>query len=84
MRSGYDRIGRSVTIEHAKRSCLDKRPYQSRNMARDAAAKNLRTFGTATKPYRCTLCGLFHLTTIRPRGKDHAPTRKPRQKPEQS
>lgn len=65
MKSGVERIGRTVTVEFANRSCLDKRPYPSRNDARDAAARNLKTFGTDTKPYRCTLCGRFHLTTKR-------------------
>lgn len=65
MRSGYERIGRTVSIERAKRSCLDKRPYASRNEARDAAARNAKRYGNELRWYRCTICGKFHLTTMR-------------------
>lgn len=68
MKSGFDRIGFSVTPEHAKRSCLDKRPYGSRNIARDAATKNEKRYGLVFRPYRCSICGYFHLTTRTPPG----------------
>jgi hypothetical protein len=69
MRSGYERIGRTVKLAVAQRSCLDKRRYSSRNDARDAAAKHqVRLVGSADqRPYRCTLCGGFHLATIKPK-----------------
>lgn len=80
MKSGYDRIGNTVTVEHAKRSCLDKRPFNSKNDARDAAARNGKKFGLDFRWYRCTLCHRFHLTTKTPdglrRGKDHRATGK--------
>jgi hypothetical protein len=61
-----ERIGRSISLAAAKRSCLDKHPYDSRSIARDAQAKNAKRYGWAPqKPYRCTLCGHWHLTTIR-------------------
>lgn len=70
MRSGIERIGRTVTVEFAQRSCLDKVRYPSRNAARDRAAR-LRTKypnSQPLRPYRCTLCGDFHLTSKIPNG----------------
>lgn len=65
MKSGYERIGRSITVEFAQRSCLDKKKYPSRNRARDSAArgKRLRPDSLPQRPYRCTICGNFHLTS---------------------
>jgi hypothetical protein len=68
MKSGYDRIGSTVSVEHAKRSCLDKRPFQNKNDARDAAVKNEKRYGMKFRWYRCTLCHGFHLTTTTPSG----------------
>ncbi|HEX7891456.1 MAG TPA: hypothetical protein VF522_19045 [Ramlibacter sp.] len=70
MKSGYDRIGTTVTVEHAKRSCLDKVRYDSRNAARDRAVLLAKKYPNTGKqcPYRCTLCGDFHLTTKIPNG----------------
>lgn len=69
MKTGFERIGRTVTIEHAHRSCLDKVGYSNRNDARDNAAKIARKFKSKPmRPYRCTLCGGFHLTRSIPSG----------------
>jgi hypothetical protein len=65
-REGIERIGRTISVYAAKRSCLDKRRYPSRNHARDAAARNLKRGWGACKPYQCSICGGWHLTTIRP------------------
>jgi hypothetical protein len=72
MKSGFDRIGTIVSLESAKRSCLDKRPYSSRNAARDAAAKNGKKYGRSYRWYRCGLCHQFHLATVKPKGKARA------------
>jgi hypothetical protein len=82
MKSGFDRIGHDVTIEHAKRSCLDKRKYDGRNEARNEAVKLAKRHGTPKmRPYRCTLCGGFHLTSKIPdglrRGKPPTGNRRP-------
>lgn len=67
MKSGFDRIGHTVTQTAAKRSCLEKIRYPSRNHARDAAAKNGKRYPeTARWIYRCTLCHGFHLTSKPP------------------
>ena len=70
MKSGFDRIGHTVTVEHAKRSCLDKVRYDSRNAARDRARFLAKKYPDSGKlrPYRCTICGDFHLTTKIPDG----------------
>lgn len=70
MKAGFDKIGRTVTIETAQRSCLDKKRYPNRNKARDSAARTrrLRPESSPQRPYRCTLCGDFHLTSQVPRG----------------
>lgn len=77
MKSGFERIGRTVTVETAQKGCFDKVRYDSRNAARDKATKFRKMFPDEPRqrPYRCTLCGDFHLTTQVPnglrRGKDH-------------
>jgi len=65
MHQGYERIGRSVTLQAAKRQCLDKVRYGSRNIARDAAARkaNKHPDWEPLRPYGCTICKGFHLTT---------------------
>lgn len=70
MKSGFDRIGHTVTVEQAKRSCLDKVGYPSRNAARDRARFLSKKYPDSQlqRPYRCTLCGGFHLTTKTPNG----------------
>lgn len=70
MKSGFDRIGHTVTVEAAHRQCLDKKPYASKNKARDAAARNkrIRPDSPVQRPYRCTLCHRYHLTSQVPYG----------------
>lgn len=70
MKSGFERIGRTVTLEAAHRSCLDKKKYTNKNKARDSAARNrrLRPESLPQRPYRCTLCGNWHLTSQVPYG----------------
>lgn len=82
MRSGYERIGRDVTLKQAKRSCLDKVRYASRNKARDKAAKMANTHPEWDKarPYKCGICSGYHLTTATSEGK-HL-TRAGRHKPQ--
>lgn len=66
MKTGLDLIGRTVTIEAAQRSCLDKKRYRTKTEARDKAAHIRHSMGTEQKPYRCAICSGFHLTTIKP------------------
>lgn len=70
MKSGFERIGHTVTVETAQKGCFGKVRYASRNAARDKATKFRKKFpGTPPqRPYRCTLCGDFHLTTQVPSG----------------
>jgi hypothetical protein len=70
MKSGFERIGRTVTVETAQRGCFGKVRYDSRNAARDKNTKYRKKFpGTPPqRPYRCGLCGGFHLTTQVPNG----------------
>ncbi len=65
MKSGFDRIGDTVSVESAKRSCLDKIAYPSKNKARDRATKLAQQHPDSRpqRPYRCTLCHKFHLTS---------------------
>lgn len=67
MRAGFERIGRGVTVKQAKRQCLDKKRYASRNEARDWAARaaNRRPNWQTLHPYSCSLCGGYHLSTTR-------------------
>jgi hypothetical protein len=54
VKSGFDRIGHTVTVEAAHRQCLDKKPYASKNKARDAAGRNkrIRPDSPVQRPYR--------------------------------
>lgn len=62
---GIERIGRTVSVNKAARQCLDKKRYDSRNKARDRAAMYLRDGKCEQAPYRCTLCGGWHLATVK-------------------
>lgn len=65
MRAHFDRIGHTVSEEVARKSCLDKVRYPSRNRARDRAVLIVKQNPErpALRPYRCTICGDFHLTS---------------------
>lgn len=65
MRTGFDRIGHTITEKQARKGCLDKHPYDSRNDARDHAAKLAKCHPewAELRPYRCTICHGYHLTT---------------------
>lgn len=66
MKTGMDLLGREIPMTKAKRMCLDKRQFETRNEARDFAIRGFRQLAhTRQKPYRCRLCGKFHLSTIR-------------------
>jgi hypothetical protein len=77
VKTGMDRIGRDITPERARRSCLDKVRYDSRNEARDRAVFLLKKYQNSRpmKPYRCALCSGFHLASIKTKGKDPGKTR---------
>jgi hypothetical protein len=67
MRAGFDRIGREVSEQQARRGCFEKRRFATRNQARDRAAQLAKK--PQTPPlfhYRCNLCHGFHLTSTKP------------------
>lgn len=61
----YRQLGRGVSVERAVRGCLGKRRFDSRNAARDGATtqRKLHPEFLPLHPYRCSICGGFHLTT---------------------
>lgn len=67
-RAHFARIGHDVSVEAAKRACLDKVRYASRTVARDKAVLIGKRNPTwpVLRPYACTLCGKFHLTSSVP------------------
>lgn len=71
MKSHFDRIGHDVSVQQARRSCLDKCRYESRNAARDRSRFLLKKYPASlpTRPYRCTLCSGWHLASVKPEGK---------------
>ncbi len=70
MRTGLDRLGREVPTARGNRMCLEKRQFLTRNAARDFSIKGVKNYANAPQePYRCGLCGKFHLTTIKKAGK---------------
>lgn len=65
MKQGIERLGRNFTAETAHRMCMDKRVFDSRNEARDFAIRGEKLYGNvATTPYKCALCGDWHLTSL--------------------
>ena len=66
MKAGIERLGRNFTPETAHRMCMDKRVFGSRNEARDFAIKGKKLYENNAKltPYRCRLCGEWHLTSL--------------------
>lgn len=62
---GFNRVGRQISVERATRGCFDKRTYESKNKARDHAKRGEKLHGNQpTEPYKCHICGLWHLTSI--------------------
>lgn len=60
-----ERLGRQITVERAQRGCFDKKMFQTRNQARDWAIVGAKKYGnSALEPYRCHLCGHWHLTKL--------------------
>ncbi len=65
MRRGIERLGRDISIERAKRGCFEKKMFHTKNQARDWAIVGQKKHGNAaTEPYRCHLCGHWHLTKL--------------------
>jgi hypothetical protein len=57
----------AFTPETVQRMCTDKMiAVHSRREAKAKARVVSRKYGASYKPYRCPVCGLFHLTTSRP------------------
>lgn len=44
------------------KACDRKMRYVTKGQARQAAKQSLAQHGTELSPYRCPVCGLFHLT----------------------
>lgn len=69
MRKGMahiERLGRSITPARAQRMCFDKRQFPTKNEARDFSQRGARKYGNcAQEPYKCGLCGKFHLATVK-------------------
>jgi hypothetical protein len=60
-----EKLGREIPLPQAERMCLTKQRFHSKNEARDYGlyAAKKHNCGPIT-PYRCELCGLYHLTSI--------------------
>jgi hypothetical protein len=65
MRKGMDKLGLDISAENAKRQCLAKKAFPNKNKARDWSSANSKRYGWApTTPYKCDLCGKYHLSSI--------------------
>lgn len=65
MRTGMERLGREVSAARGKRMCLEKRQFLTSNAARDFSIRGTKRYEhTTQKPYKCGLCGKFHLATV--------------------
>ena len=65
MKQGIERLGRNFTPETAHRMCMNKKVFDSRNKARDFAIRGKKLYwNSSTTPYKCGLCGGWHLTSL--------------------
>lgn len=85
MRQGFDRIGRQIGADRAQAGCFDKKRFDSRNKARDFAKRGEKVHGNQpSEPYKCHICGAWHLTTqskpgrVKSRARDWFPAQLPR------
>lgn len=63
---GFERVGRQISTERAVRGCFDKRTYDTKNQARDHGKRAEKTHNNPPmEPYKCHVCGLWHLTSLR-------------------
>ncbi len=60
------RLGKDFTLATAQRSCFDKKPFDSRLAARDFNARLGKAMPdrSSQTPYRCKVCGMWHLTSL--------------------
>lgn len=60
------RLGKDFTAEAAKRSCFEKRRFDSSNAARDFNARLSKAIPLRNPqtPYKCQVCGKWHLTSL--------------------
>lgn len=70
-------LGRTITPREARRKCWDKLVFGARTAARDAAKKAERR-GIYLSPYRCQLCGEWHLTSMTDREVEAMRNHRPR------
>lgn len=62
---GFERVGREIPVDRAVSGCFEKKPFDSRNQARDWAARGTKLYGhAASEPYKCHICGRYHLTSL--------------------
>ncbi len=52
----------AVSTQDVRKTCLDKIAYDTRNIARDVAAKATKRLEHPLTVYRCLCCSKFHLT----------------------
>jgi hypothetical protein len=60
------RLGKDFTAATARRACFEKKPFHTRNAARDFNARLAK--GMPDRPnqtaYKCPVCGMWHLTSM--------------------
>lgn len=75
MKTGVEKIGRTVTVERAQRGCLDKNRYPKKTSARDEALRIAARHPEwrPLRPYKCGICSGWHLTSHQPFGLTRRP-----------
>lgn len=82
MKQGVERLGRNIPTDRAVRGCFDKKTFENRNRARDHAKRGEKLKGNSPQePYRCHICGEWHLTTLDKQGRAKARQRDWNQEP---
>ena len=65
MRKGMDKLGVSIALPQAEKMCLSKKIFDTKNAARDWGIHITKKYGCALQsPYRCELCGKYHVSQI--------------------
>lgn len=65
MRKGMDKLGVVIALPQAQKMCLTKKRFLTKNEARDWGIHIAKKHGCALQhPYRCELCGKYHVSGL--------------------
>lgn len=61
------KLGKEIPVHRAEKQCFQKKLFMTKNKARDWGIHMQKTYGGALQaPYKCPVCGNYHLTSQTP------------------